>query len=64
MDRKEGYRNKKILFVINTLGGGGAEKALIQLLKQISPEQYNVSLLVLLGQGERIHEVPAYVNME
>lgn len=63
MDRKEGYRNKKILFVINTLGGGGAEKALIQLLKQISPEEYDVSLLVLLGQGERIHEVPAYVNI-
>ena len=42
---------KKILFVINTLGRGGAETALISLLYQIDYAKYNVDLLVLLGQG-------------
>lgn len=54
---------KKILFVINTLGGAGAEKALIELLKRFSPEEYEVSLYVLLGQGELIHQIPSYVTI-
>ena len=28
---------KKVLFVINTLGGAGAEKALLELLKDADP---------------------------
>lgn len=54
---------KKILFVINTLGGAGAEKALIELLKKFSKEEYDISLYVLLGQGELIHEIPSYVTV-
>ena len=54
---------KKVLFVINTLGCAGAEKALLELLKRFLPEQYEVSLYVLLGQGELIHEIPEYVRV-
>lgn len=54
---------KKVLFVINTLGCAGAEKALLELLKRFSPDQYEVSLYVLLGQGELIHEIPEYVRI-
>lgn len=54
---------KKVLFVINTLGGAGAEKALLELLKRFSPEQYEVDLYVLLEQGELISQVPGYVNI-
>lgn len=54
---------KKVLFVINTLGGAGAEKALLELLKRFSPEQYEVDLYVLLEQGELISQVPEYVNI-
>ena len=53
---------KKILFVINTLGGAGAERALLELLTRFTPEKYEVSLYILLGQGELIHQVPAYVR--
>lgn len=28
---------KKVLFVINTLGGAGAERALLELLKRFTP---------------------------
>ena len=42
---------KKVLFVINTLGGAGAEKALLELLKRFTPDRYEVDLYVLLEQG-------------
>lgn len=48
---------KKVLFVINTLGQAGAEKALLELMKHFSPDEYEVSLYVLLGQGELIHDL-------
>ena len=54
---------KKVLFVINTLGGAGAERALLELLKRFTPDQYEVDLYILLEQGERISQVPEYVNI-
>ena len=54
---------KKVLFVINTMGRGGAETALIQLLRQFDPREYRVSLYVLLGQGELIARVPEGVEL-
>lgn len=54
---------KKILFVINTLGRGGAENALIQLIKKLDKNEYDVSLYVILGQGELIEKVPEHVHV-
>ena len=54
---------KKILFVINTLGRGGAENALIQLIKKIDKSEYDVSLFVVLGQGELIDKIPSNVRI-
>lgn len=54
---------KKLLFVINTLGYGGAERALLNLLGSLDPEAYQISLFVLTGQGELIHELPAHVKI-
>ncbi len=54
---------KKVLFVINTLGGAGAEKALLELLKKFTPDQYEVSLYVLMDQGELIHQIPKHVRI-
>ena len=54
---------KKVLFVINTLGGAGAEKALLELLKRFPKEQYEISLYVLLDQGELILQVPSHVKV-
>ena len=52
---------KKILFVINTLGRAGAETALLELLRRLDAEEYEISLYVLLGQGEMISQVPQRV---
>lgn len=54
---------KSILFVINTMGIGGCEKALLELLRQIDLEKYEVSLFVLTGQGELIHHIPDKINL-
>ena len=54
---------KKVLFVINTLGGAGAERALLELLKRFTPDQYEVDLYILLEQGELISQVPEYENI-
>ena len=54
---------KKILFVINTLGRGGAENALIQLIKKLDKNEYDISLYVILGQGELIEKVPEHVHI-
>lgn len=54
---------KKILFVINTMGQGGAETALLELLRRLDAEEYDISLLVLLGQGELIDRLPSYVRL-
>lgn len=48
----------KILFVINTMGNGGAERALLEVLKQTDPKRYKIFLYVLTGQGELIDQVP------
>lgn len=54
---------KTILFVINTLGGAGAETALMELLRNIPPEEYEISLFVLMNQGEMVHQLPDHVTL-
>lgn len=54
---------KKILIVINTLGHAGAETALLELLRNLDPDKYEVSLYVLMGQGEMIKYVPEHVKV-
>lgn len=54
---------KKILFAINTLGTGGAEVSLIEVLKKIDLTEYEVSLLVMMNQGELVDEVPESVKL-
>lgn len=54
---------KKILFVINTMGQAGAEKALLELLKKIDESEYEVFLYVLMGQGELCGSLPRNVHV-
>lgn len=54
---------KAILFVINTMGMGGGETAMLELLRQMDRERYAVSLLVLTGQGELLNRIPKNVRL-
>ena len=54
---------KKLLFVINTLGCGGAERAMLNLFDALDPKKYEISLFVLTGQGELSHDLPEHVRL-
>ena len=54
---------KKVLFVINTLGVGGAERALLELLDTLDGGKYAVDLYVLLGRGQLMNQVPGRVRL-
>lgn len=54
---------KKILFVINTMGRAGAETALLELLKYLESPEYEISLYVIMGQGEMIGKLPSCVRL-
>lgn len=53
---------KKILFIINSLRVGGAEKILIDLLKGIDYKKYDVSLVYFVKGGVFLNDVPAPVH--
>lgn len=55
---------KKILFVINSLDGGGAEKSLISLLHELEKykTEYQIDLLLPSKQGLFFGQIPSYVR--
>ena len=44
-------RMKKILFLIHDLGHGGAEKVLVNLVNNMDPEQFDITVVALFGGG-------------
>ena len=54
---------KDVLFVIPTLRMGGAEKALVSLLKCLDKNLMNVDLFLFEGGGVLQLEVPEWVNI-
>ena len=55
-------KRTKILFCMETLAGGGAEKNLISILKRMNPEQYEIDLLLLRKEGVYLKDIPDYVT--
>ncbi|MFY7816320.1 MAG: glycosyltransferase, partial [Chryseobacterium taeanense] len=56
-------KKKKILIRIGSLRHGGAEKVLINFLKNIPPDKYEIDLLLNLHSGIYIKEVPSWINL-
>lgn len=54
---------KNILFVINNLHCGGAEKGLISLLETIDYSMYNVDLFLFKHEGLFFNKIPKQVNL-
>ncbi|MCQ6558976.1 glycosyltransferase [Paenibacillus mendelii] len=54
---------KNLLFVMNNLNCGGAEKALIALLNTIDYSGYNVDLLLFRREGIFLADIPKQVNV-
>lgn len=53
---------KKIMFFINTLAGGGAERVLVNLLKVFDLEKYDITVITVKG-GENLKEIPPQVKV-
>lgn len=54
---------KKLLFVIDSLAIGGAEKSLLSLLNLIDPSKFEVDLLLFKQDGDLEKYVPRYINI-
>lgn len=54
---------KKILFYIGTLEGGGAERVLIELLKNLNREKYQLYIALNRPQGFFYNQIPADVQV-
>ena len=54
---------KKVLFVIMHLEMGGAEKSLVNLLNELSPDDMDLDLLLIKRQGVLMKQVPDWVNI-
>jgi len=60
---QETYPKRKILFLIPSLRGGGAERTLINLLHKIDYNRYEVDLVVVSKIGPYIDDVPDEVDV-
>lgn len=54
--------SKRILFLIESLSGGGAEKVLSVLLKHIDKTKFDITLCTIVDTGGYAEEVRKYVN--
>ena len=54
---------KSILFIMPNLSGGGAEKVLIEILKNFDYQSYSVDLFLEYKIGIYINEIPSEVNV-
>lgn len=57
---------KKVLFLIHTLGVGGAEKVLVNLVNNMDKHQYDVTLMTVIDTGifkESLHNDVTYKTM-
>ncbi len=54
---------KKILIRIGSLRHGGAEKVLVNFLKNLPEDKYDIDLLLNLHSGKYLPEVPKWINV-
>lgn len=58
----EVYMHNKVLILIESLEGGGAEKVLATMMRHIDKEHYDVSVLAICGGGKYEEEVASCVK--
>jgi len=53
---------KKILFMINSMGFGGAEKVTLDMINNLSPKKYDITLLTLSNNGDYEHLLAEHIH--
>ncbi len=54
---------KKILFVLDCLKGGGAQRFTVNLLKHINKEEFTIDLVLVKAEGEFLELLPVDINV-
>lgn len=54
---------KKVLFILNAMHVGGTEKAFLNLINELSPEENDITLTLLEKAGGFLSYVPSYVHI-
>lgn len=52
----------KLLFLINSLSGGGAEKVLIDIIKNLDREKYDITVCTIFNEGIYREEIPQHIK--
>ena len=55
---------KKILFVVESLSGGGAEKALLTLIKSLNKEKYQITVFTIIETGVYVKMMKKYCRVK
>lgn len=55
---------KRILFVIDSLNGGGAEKGLVNLINSLDTSKYKITLLLMNSRFDRIKEIKNDIELK
>lgn len=55
---------RRILFAVPNLNGGGAERVMVNILRTLDPQQYDITLLLVDRIGVFFDLVPDYVNLQ
>lgn len=55
---------RKILFLIHTLRGGGAEKALVQLVNSMDQTKFDITVMAVVNTGKYIKELDPRIKYE
>ena len=56
-------KKKKILFVMESLKVGGAEKSLLTILELIDKKKYDIDLFLFEEKGELLKYIPKDINV-
>lgn len=55
-------KRTKILFLIHTLQVGGAERALVNLVNNLDPKKYDVTVMTIIDTGAFRNKIPSWVH--
>ncbi|WP_197414418.1 glycosyltransferase [Bacillus sp. FJAT-29937] len=56
-------KKKKILFIMQSLQGGGAERVTLDVIKHLNKSSFEPSILVVNYYGDLIHSIPESINV-
>lgn len=55
---------KKVLFVVESLGGGGAEKVLTTLVRKLDKTKFDITVLTVVNTGIYVEEICKYCRLK